>query len=101
MSEWEFEPPPGIADREVGLAAVLNKIRYDLTACQAKLSEAMRMVATLDLGEAGERIPCPTCGAKLQGPVTLAEHIRNSHGGPLPEHWLAIEARSLEPDEAA
>lgn len=97
MSEWGFDPPEGIADREVGLAAVLNKVRYDLTAAQAKLSEALRMVARLDLGEVGERIPCRICGAKLLGPQTLAEHVYVSHDGPVPEHYLAIEGCSLDP----
>lgn len=70
--EWNFDPPPGITDREVGLAALLDKIRYDLTAIQGKLSEAMRQVAELDLPEPGERTSfmngpvtanqCPSCG---------------------------------------
>jgi hypothetical protein len=97
MSEWQFDSPPGIADRDVGLAAVLRKVRYDLTSAQSKLTEAMRMVATLDIGEEGERIECPTCGASLPGPRTLAEHVHVSHGGPVPEQWLAIEERSADP----
>lgn len=93
-SVWDFESPPGVADRDVGLGAVLRKMRYDLSAAQGKLTEAIRMVDALDIGEEGERIPCPTCGVKLQGPITLSEHIRNSHGGPVPDHWLAIENAS-------
>lgn len=98
MSEWQFEPPIDIADRDVGLAAVLKKLRYDLTACQAKLSEAMRMVATLDLDEgAGDRVPCPKCLVKLPGPRTLAEHDYQTHGGPMPAHYHAIEALADDP----
>lgn len=96
MSEWNFEPPPDIADREVGLLAVLKKLRYDLTSCQAKLTDAMKMVAALDIAEAGDRVACPRCGVKCAGPNTMAEHMYHSHGGPEPEHWLAIEAMSEE-----
>lgn len=96
MSEWQFEPPPDIADREVGLAAVLKKIRYDLTACQAKLTEAMRMVAALPLEDPGDRVKCERCGATFVGPQTLAEHVYVSHAGPEPEHWKRIEAMSEE-----
>jgi hypothetical protein len=99
--EWNFDAPAGIADRDVGLAAVLRKVRYDLTAAQGALSEAMRMVATLDLGEEGERVPCPACGALLLGALTLAEHVHVSHDGPVPPHWLAIEARSADPQTVA
>lgn len=89
----EYDPPPNIADRDVGLTAVLKKIRYDLTACQAKLSEAMRMVAQLDLDEgAGARIACPKCDVKLAGPRTLAEHQHVMHDGPIPDHWAAADA---------
>lgn len=92
--EWDFDPPDGIAGREAGLAAVLKKARYDLTAAQAKISEALRMVAAMDLPEnAGERVACPRCGAKLQGTLLLAEHVYNSHDGPVPAHWLELEAR--------
>ena len=93
MSEFDFEPHP-IADKDVGLAAVLRKIRYDLTAAQGKLTEAIRMVAALDLEEAGERVPCPQCGVRLLGPKTLAEHLYVSHDGPVPAHWQEIENRS-------
>lgn len=97
MSEWWFDPPEGITKREVGLAAVLKKVRYDLTAAQAKLSEALRMVAAMDLDEnAGERVPCPKCGVKVTGPNMLAEHMYHSHKGPEPEVWKRIEAMSEE-----
>jgi hypothetical protein len=95
--DFDFDPPEGIADREVGLAAVLKKARYDLTSAQGKLSEALRMIASLDLEEAGDRVPCPDCGAKLPGALTLAEHVYVSHGGPEPAHWVALEAKIEEP----
>lgn len=91
MSEWNFDSPAGITDREVGLVAVLKKLRYDLTAAQGKVGEALRMVAALDLPEnAGDRVPCPKCGVKLPGPRTLAEHDYQLHDGPEPEHWKDV-----------
>lgn len=94
--EWNFESPAGIADREDGLVAVLKKIRYDLTSAQQKLSDAMRMVATLDIADAGEKTPCPKCGVKLAGPRTLAEHDYHSHDGPEPAHWLELDGKVEE-----
>jgi hypothetical protein len=99
--EWEFDPPEGITDREVGLAAVLKKARYDLTAAQAKISEALKMVASLDLPAPGERVPCPACGARLVGAMTLAEHVYVSHDGPVPAHWVALDAKIADEEEAA
>ncbi len=89
-----YDPPEGIAKREAGLSSVLRQIRYDLTAAQAKLTEAMRMVSTLDLDEnAGDRVPCPKCGLRLLGERSIAEHLYASHDGPEPAHWLAIDQR--------
>ena len=88
-----YDPPEGIADREVGLAAVLKKLRYDLTAAQGKLTEALRMVEALDLEDAGNRVRCPRCGLKVTGARALAEHAYTAHDGPEPAHWLALEER--------
>lgn len=75
-----------------------DRLQMDLRAAQAKLVELRSMLATLDLPHAAQ-LKCPTCGLPVRGPITLAEHIRNSHDGPVPQPWLDIEARSLEPDE--
>jgi hypothetical protein len=110
-SDSDFGPaldlPPGIADREVGLVAVLKKLRYEisdaqsrLTAAQGQITEALRMAGEIpELDTAGERVRCPKCTTTFKGPRTLAEHDHQMHDGPEPEHWLAIEARSLEPQE--
>jgi hypothetical protein len=75
-----------------------DRLQMDLRAAQAKLLELRSMLATLDLPHAAQ-LTCRHCGLATRGPRTLAEHIHVSHNGPLPDHWAAIEARSLEPDE--
>ncbi|HEX5370052.1 MAG TPA: hypothetical protein VFY10_11610 [Dehalococcoidia bacterium] len=74
---------------------LLNKIRYDTTAIQAKISDAFKILNELNLPDQPQAI-CPRCGLGFKGPNTLAEHIHNSHDGPVPAHWLAIEKRSIE-----
>lgn len=67
---------------------LLRKIRYDLTAAQAKVTDALKVLAALNLPDVS-RLECETCGPLAVGPRGLAEHLFNSHGGPLPEHWQA------------
>lgn len=74
-----------------------DKIQMDLRAAQAKLVELRSMLAALDLPDE-TRTTCPRCELRFRGPNTLAEHLHTSHNGPVPQHWLAAEARSLEPD---
>jgi hypothetical protein len=88
--EWNFEPPPGIANREVGLAAVLRQIRYDLSAAQGKLTEAMRMVDALDLGDELERT------GFMNGPVS-ADHCEHCGVG---SGKHAADCPSLDPEAA-
>jgi hypothetical protein len=96
--EWAFDPPPGITDRETGLVSVIKKLRYELTACQGLVTEALKMIAAIpQLETAGQRTTCPKCEASFPGARTLAEHDYTSHNGPLPDHWAAIETKSLEP----
>lgn len=87
MTEWNFDPPPDITDRDTGLVAVLKKLRYDLTAAQGKLSEALRMVADLDLGEHNERTPF------INGPVTAPSCPECGTGAGLHADWC----EALEP----
>ena len=77
---------------------LLAKIRYDTTAIQAKVTDAFKILAELNLADQ-PTATCPRCGLAFRGPNTLAEHLHNSHDGPVPPHWEAIEARSLEPAE--
>lgn len=83
-----------MTEREHETITVARKIRYDLTAAQIKITELLNALGRLDLP--AESDACPRCGVPVHGPLTLAEHVHTSHGGPVPEHWLAIEARSVE-----
>ena len=78
------------------LHETLTKIKSasDIIDMQAK--RALGILNDLDL-PVGNRDICPRCGSGFRGPLLLAEHLYVSHDGPVPEHWLAIEARSLEP----
>jgi hypothetical protein len=69
---------------------IAQAIRRDLTALQARVSE---LLGALGEPEAS-RISCPECRLELAGPRSLAEHIYVSHGGPVPDHWAAAEARA-------
>lgn len=76
------------------------QIRYDLTAAQGKLTELIRMIGELpDHQREATELVCPntTCHLKFKGPLTLAEHLYTSHGGPEPAHWLNLEIRIHEP----
>lgn len=96
--EWNFDPPAGMSSRDVGLEAVLKKLRYELTTCQGLLTEALKQIAANpQLEQTGIRPACPTCGITFAGAIPLTEHIYTSHDGPLPNHWTTVEANSLDP----
>jgi hypothetical protein len=57
---------------------LLNKIRYDTTAIQAKVTDALAILADLHLEER-EVTKCPKCNIPLSGPRRLAEHLENVH----------------------
>jgi transposase len=62
---------------------VVRKLRYDLTAAQAKVTDLLNQLAALNL-EPAQRQSCPKCGIPLKGGErTLAMHIQNVHDGPL------------------
>lgn len=79
------------------LYTIARKLRYDLTAMQAKVTDLLNALGRADLPKT-ETTKCPKCGAGFKGPLSLAEHEHVSHDGPIPEHWLQIEARSIEPE---
>ena len=81
---------------------IADQLQMDLRAAQAKLVELRARLAAIDLPGRNETI-CPHegCGLPFPGPQSLAEHVHVSHDGPVPAHWLAIEARSEEPAEVA
>lgn len=74
------------------------QIRYDLTAAQSKLTELIRQIGEHDLPDKPQ-LECGHCRIRFRSPTRLAEHIYTSHGGPVPAHYQAIEAASIEPDE--
>ena len=75
------------ADHEIVQA--LKKLRYDLTAMQAKVSDLLTMAAALNL-EPAEVHAC-RCGLRFPSQRRLAEHVYTSHDGPEPEHWRQTE----------
>ena len=67
-----------MADHEI--LAIARKIRMDMTAVQAKLSELMRLAAALPADE--DARSCPECGLEaraLPRSATLADHRRRAH----------------------
>jgi hypothetical protein len=76
---------------------LLDGLQMDIRAASGKLVALRSYVAGLDLPEPST-VTCPHCGRKLAGPRTLAEHLYNSHGGPVPDHYAATEAMALEPE---
>lgn len=78
------------------LLEIARKIRYDLTAAQAKLSELLRAAAELE--PPGEPHRCSHCALPFRGPRGLAEHLYVQHDGPEPAHW--VEAERLAEDAA-
>lgn len=69
---------------------LFKRMRYDLTALQAKLTDAQNMLASLNL-PAQHEVKCPVCGLRFRGVLSLDEHVHLSHDGPLPPHWLEAE----------
>lgn len=65
-----------------------RKIRYDLTAAQAKLTNIIEALASLP---PTPKSVCCICGLHLRGPLSLAEHLYTSHDGDLPDHWAQAE----------
>lgn len=66
---------------------LLRKIRYDLTAAQAKVTDALNCLNAMKVPDR-PKLECPHCGPYPGGARLLAEHVHVSHGGPLPQHWV-------------
>lgn len=82
------------------LLELLRRIRKDATAIQAKVSDALALIAELNLPDPSTA-KCPNCGIQLRGPLALAEHVYVSHAGPLPEHYRrADELAGISTDDA-
>lgn len=70
---------------------LLRKIRYDATAIQAKVTDALNMLAAMNLPGLAPKHLCPSCGIGLPSERALAFHLQNVHDGP---------AVPLTPEEA-
>lgn len=70
----------------------LRSMREDLSRLQARVTDLTNMLNELSLPEA-EVLRCPKCNVPFRSTYRLAEHDHNSHGGPVPTHYLEIEAR--------
>lgn len=70
---------------------LVRKIRFDLTAAQSKLSSLFQILGELGLEDKPEAC-CAKCGLGFRGERTLAEHDYHSHDGPVPQHWLELDA---------
>jgi len=68
----------------------LRDMRRDLTNLQQRLSEVIRSVAELPASQ-DSSLRCPTCGVKLRGQRSLAEHLYYSHDGSEPPHFVQAE----------
>lgn len=77
--------------REHEIIELAKRLRYDLTACQGKLSDLLKLLGQLDLPDR-ETFVCPVCRVSSRSKVALSEHIYLSHDGPVPETWLRAEA---------
>lgn len=65
---------------------VLRKIRYDTTAIQAKITDALTMLANMNLPDTQTKnhiCPKPHCRIGFHTAERLAEHMRNVHD-PIP-----------------
>jgi hypothetical protein len=80
-------------EHEPEIFEVLRRLRYDLTAAQAKVTDALNILSSMNLPALKARLECPECGAGLPGERALAFHLQNVHDGP-PVPLSAEEARA-------
>ena len=72
---------------------LLKKIRMDLSAAQAKITDLSSLLNELNVKDTS-RPKCPKCGISFKNGSVLDEHLYISHQGPEPAHWLAAEELS-------
>lgn len=60
--------------------ALLMKIRYDATAIQAKVTDALDQLARLPVKATPPGLACPSCGVSRSSEVALRDHLANVHG---------------------
>jgi hypothetical protein len=89
-----------MSDDPSDLYELLMKIRYDATAIQAKVTDALTMLGRLNLPAPKQRPACPVCGIVPPGGVSVREHLENVHGAgeldgpPLPQLRMTDEERA-------
>lgn len=75
--------------------AIARKLRYDLTAMQAKVTDLLNALGRLDLPEGRPVCSVAGCGFRPgMNMPSLAEHLYTVHGGPLPAHWQSDESEA-------
>lgn len=74
---------------------MLKKIRMDLTAAQAKITDLSSLLTELNLTDT-TRPKCPTCKLSFKNSSALDEHVYHAHDGPTPAAWLHAEQISAQ-----
>lgn len=72
---------------------LLKKIRMDLSAAQAKITDLSSLLSELNLKDLS-RPTCPTCGLSFKSSLVRDEHVYVMHDGPEPAHWVRAEEMS-------
>lgn len=75
---------------------ILRDIQKQAEILQAKAADALKLLSALNLPEQPVE-KCKHCGLETRGPRTLADHLYTCHGGPLPDHEVRLNERTLEP----
>lgn len=100
-----YDPPPRTANptNEHEAIVLARKLRYDLTAMQAKVTDILAALGRLDLPDGRDTLECPHCGPWHRSAELLAEHLYsvNPDVYPLPAHWAAADALADEPEVEA
>jgi hypothetical protein len=74
---------------------MLSRIRYDLSAMQAKVTDLFSILNDLDVRDV-VRPTCENCGLSFKTALMRDEHLYHAHGGAVPPHWVRAEAVSEE-----
>lgn len=78
------------------LYARLKHLRVQCTAVQSGITDVVNMLNEMGLSQRPDSV-CPTCTLSVRDELVLAEHIYTSHDGPLPDHWVALDFRVVDP----
>lgn len=77
---------------------LLDQLQMNNRADAAKIVDLRARISQLELPKPST-LKCPHCQLECRGAKTLTEHIHTSHDGPVPQHWLDIEAKSQPAQE--